>query len=277
MQTTTNNSMYIESCNLVNDTSSPISIERFTHIALEITSLLLESGANSERINKNIQRISQCTDYDVNLLISFSAVSISITDKNDLGLSITRNKEIKHHGAQFNIVTQISLLTWQLVDENITWDEFEILFKKIKNVPKYPVWLVRLFIGIACGCLCLLSNGNYIDGLFAMLASTIGLTIRQEMVRKGFNNLICVTCASFITTTIASIDAVFKLGLSPETVIATSVLYLIPGVPLINGIIDILKGYVTMGIARGALGASILLCIAVGMFLSMSIVGINYF
>lgn len=278
MQTTVSESTDVESFDVdCYEEQKCISIERFSHIVLEITCLLLESGANSERINKNIQRISLNTNYNVDLIITFSAVSVSIIDKNDIKTAITRNKQISHHGVQFNIVTQISLLTWKLIDDKISWNNFESSFEQIKQSPKHPIWLVRISIGIACCCLCLLSLGNYMDGLFAFIASTIGLITRQEMTKKGFNTLICITSASFVTTTIASIDVLFKLGISPETAIATSVLYLIPGVPLINGIIDILKGYVSMGIARGALGASILLCIAVGMFLSMNLIGINNF
>lgn len=254
-----------------------LSIYHFTDIILEITILLLESGAHCERINRNIQRIATNTSYQIDMLLSFTAVSITITDKDNPHNMITANRRIKHHGAHFGVLTNTSLLTWKLFDKEISLSELSENIEKVRNVQKHPIWIVRLFIGIACGCLCLLSGGDWIDGGFAFIASFIGLIVRQEMVRKGFNLMIAITCSAFITTTISGMNVLFGWGAFPTSSIATAVLFLIPGVPLINAIIDLIEGYIPTGLARGAFGGFILLCIAVGMFLSMTLIGINNF
>lgn len=254
-----------------------VSIEKFADMVLDISTLLLESGAHCERINRNIQRIAQNTDYKVEMLISFTAVSITVTDKDNAQNTITANKCVRHHGAHFGVLTDTSLLTWKLVEEEISLAELENCLGRLKSASRYSVWLVWLFIGIACGCLCLLAGGNWIDGLFALFASASGLIVRQEMIKKRFNLMISIVCSAFITTTISGLNVLCALGQSPQSSVATSVLFLIPGVPLINSIIDLLEGYIPVGIARGAFGGFILLCIAVGMFLSMALIGINNF
>ena len=50
-----------------------------------------------------------------------------------------------------------------------------------------------------------------------------------------------------------------------ETAIATSVLFLVPGVPLLNGVIDILEGHVLTGSSRLIQALLLVLCIAVGL------------
>ncbi|MFV0418850.1 MAG: threonine/serine exporter ThrE family protein [Dysgonomonas sp.] len=254
-----------------------VSIDKFADMVLDISTLLLESGAHCERINRNIQRIAQNADYRVEMLISFTAISVSVTDKNNPRNIVTANKEVRHHGAHFGVLTDTSLLTWRLVEEEISLSELGDYLSKLKSVRRYPVWLVRLFIGIACGCLCLLVGGNLLDGLFALFASATGLIVRQEMIKKRFNLMISIVCSAFITTTVSGLNVLYALGQLPESSVATSVLFLIPGVPLINSIIDLLEGYIPVGIARGAFGGFILLCIAVGMFLSMALIGINNF
>jgi len=262
---------------VISQVNDRLSIYHFTDIILEITTLLLESGAHCERINRNIQRIAANTSYKIDMLLSFTAVSITITDKDNPHNMITANRRIKHHGAHFGVLTNISLLTWELFDKEISLLELSENIEKVRNIQKHPISLVRLFIGIACGCLCMLSGGDWIDGGFAFIASLIGLTVRQEMVRKGFNLMIAITCSAFITTTISGMNVLFEWGTFPTSSIATAVLFLIPGVPLINAIIDLIEGYIPTGLARGAFGGFILLCIAVGMFLSMALIGINNF
>lgn len=254
-----------------------VSIDRLTDLALEVGSLLLESGAHCERINRNMQRIAQSVNYEIEMLLTFTAISVSVVDPNNPEIVITKNKRIKHHGAHFGILTNTSLLTWELIEKEKSFNELENSLKKLRDTPRHPLWLIRLFIGIACGCLCLLSGGDWIDGGFALIASLTGLIVRQEMVKKHFNLMVSVVCSAFATTTISGINVLYALGGFPESSVATSVLFLIPGVPLINSIIDLLEGYIPVGIARGAFGGFILLCIAVGMFLSMTLIGIKNF
>jgi uncharacterized membrane protein YjjP (DUF1212 family) len=56
-----------------------------------------------------------------------------------------------------------------------------------------------------------------------------------------------------------------------EVALATSVLFLIPGVPLINGFIDIVEGHILNGFSRLTEGALLVLCIAVGLAVTISI------
>lgn len=260
-------------CNL----EQSVSLEHFAEAVLSVSLLLVESGAHCERINRNVQRMAQNTDFEVEIFISFTGVSVSVTEKPKPENTITKHRRIKHHAAHFGVLTNTSLLTWKLADREIGICEFTSSLDGLKSTPKHPIAVVRLFIGIACACLCLLVGGDFIDALFAFFASLLGLIVRQEMVGKGFNLMIAVLSSAFVTTTISGINVLNGWGSFPDSSVATAVLFLIPGVPLINCIIDLIEGYIPMGIARGAFGGFILLCIAVGMFLSMSLIGINYF
>jgi uncharacterized membrane protein YjjB (DUF3815 family) len=116
--------------------------------------------------------------------------------------------------------------------------------------------------------------------LFAFLAfcgASVGSVIRYFLVKKQFNLFLSIIMASFATTMIAGMDTIFHLGTAPEMTLATSVLYLIPGVPLLNSVIDLLEGYFSASIARSMFAASLITCIAVGMTLSIMLLGINNF
>ena len=54
--------------------------------------------------------------------------------------------------------------------------------------------------------------------------------------------------------------------------LATSVLYLVPGVPLLNGVIDIVEGYVTTGVCRLIQALLLVLCIAIGLSVTLMLV-----
>lgn len=265
----------METCASMNE--NKISAKRLADSILDVAILLLESGAHCERINRNVQRIADTYEFKVDMLLTFTAISVTVTDWADIENTATINKRVKHHGAHYGILTNTSILTWDFYEKKESIDVLERRLLELRSMSKHSIWVVRLFIGIACGCLCLLAGGNWINGLFAFAASFIGLVVRQEMVKYHFNLMIAIVCSAFVTTTISGFDTLLHWGSKPDIAVATAVLFLIPGVPLINCIIDLFEGYIPTAIARGAFGGFILLCIAVGMFLSMSLIGVSNF
>ena len=254
-----------------------ISATRFAELVLDTGEILIASGAHCGRIQRNIKRFGDRWNFRVDLFISFTILSVTVTDKTDPQNTATRNRQSIANGVHFGKLTEISLLTWKVLGDKMPISETEDLVKQIRETPNHDKWLIRIGIGLACGSLCILAGGNYIDGAIAFLASLIGLIVRQTIIRKQFNQMIAVLVAAFVTTMISGIDMYFGLGQSPETAVATSVLYLIPGVPLINCVIDLFEGYIPTAIARGTFGGFVLICMAVGMLISMTIIGIDNF
>ncbi|MCD8072885.1 MAG: threonine/serine exporter family protein [Alistipes sp.] len=254
-----------------------IDAREFVDRVLDVGTMLMESGAHCDRVDRNVQRIARKAGFNIEIFFSFTAISITATDKAEPSRTATAIRNVRHHGTHFGIVNQISLLTWKYYEGRMTFQELGREICKIRETPRHNTWLVRLSVGVACACLCLLAGGDWIDGAFALVASTAGLVLRQEMVGARYNLMVAILASSFITTVISGLNALFGLGSYPDTSVATAVLFLVPGVPLINCIIDLIKGYYPTAVARGVLGSFILLCIAVGMFVSMTLIGINNF
>ena len=94
--------------------------------------------------------------------------------------------------------------------------------------------------------------------------------LKQRMQAKGFNHYVIFIASAFAASMYASVAMIFDT--TSEVAIATSVLYLIPGVPLINGVIDIVEGHVLNGIARLTSALMLIVCIAVGLSCTLMIV-----
>ena len=60
-------------------------------------------------------------------------------------------------------------------------------------------------------------------------------------------------------------SAALRFDCTAETALATSVLFLVPGVPLINGVIDIVEGHVLIGLQPADRRPAADRCIAVGL------------
>ncbi|ELC9583850.1 threonine/serine exporter family protein, partial [Vibrio vulnificus] len=67
---------------------------------------------------------------------------------------------------------------------------------------------------------------------------------------------------------------ILEIGNLPTVVMASSVLMLVPGFPLINSVADMLKGHINMGIARFVMASLLTLATSLGIVAAMSVTGI---
>ena len=101
-------------------------------------------------------------------------------------------------------------------------------------------------------------------------ATITGLFLKQQMQIQKYNHYIIFIVSAFVASLCSSTALIFNT--TSEIALATSVLYLIPGVPLINGVIDIVEGYILTGCARLIDALLLVVCIAIGLSFTLLLV-----
>ena len=249
------------------------SSQELSKILLEVGTLLMTSGANTSRIRITISRIANAFGFNTELLITHRALMITVSDEmSDYFQSSL--KRTMPHGANFRMVSGISRMSWQIVDHNWSFEQIWNEIDRLKSLPHFPRPLILFTVGLAGASFCRLFGGGYIEMLVAFVATFLGLFIRQEAMKRNFNTYLCIFMASLTSCIIAGAAVKLKLGTDPEYAFATSVLYLIPGIPLINSLSDLLDGNIMNGLVRGANGLIIAFSIAFGMLCSILIYNI---
>ncbi|CDC98393.1 uncharacterized conserved protein [Alistipes sp. CAG:268] len=101
-------------------------------------------------------------------------------------------------------------------------------------------------------------------------STLVGFAAKQRMQAHGLNHFLTFIISSFLASLCASIA--LRFDCTSETALATSVLFLVPGVPLINGVIDIVEGHILIGCSRLINALLLIICIAVGMSATLMMV-----
>ncbi|MCU0387803.1 MAG: threonine/serine exporter family protein [Chitinophagaceae bacterium] len=241
-------------------------------IAIEVGRSLLQSGASSERIRTSLDRFFKAGGFDAHIEINPLSVSVNLNDANGHVL-YNGTGSIAVQGVNFKVLTGISQLSWEVHDNKVGPAKAREKLKEIVGEPHYNRWLNLLFVSLAGAAFCFTFGGNAIEMAVGFLATFLGLFCKQQMLKKHFN--------TYIITFISAACAGFVVGsvhfLVPEVVLehafATCVLFLIPGVPLINAVTDILEGYTINGVARGVGALVHALAIAFGLIVVLKIFG----
>ena len=81
-----------------------------------------------------------------------------------------------------------------------------------------------------------------------------------------------IIAVSFTASFVSYLIGTFIISTNTLNVaVSTSVLFLIPGVHIINSVTDILDGHVMTGIARAVSAMILVICIAIGLYATLSL------
>ncbi|MBP1640544.1 MAG: hypothetical protein H6Q17_2127 [Bacteroidetes bacterium] len=219
-------------------------------------------GIHTSRVIRNTKRLGDALNFDVNISVFQKSIILTI-QKNETQQIFSEVVEIPALPISFEHNSELSGLSWEAVDRRLTFEEIKEKYNKIISAPRMNRWLVILLVGLANASFCRLFGGDALSMLIVCIATFVGFYARILLQERKVNHYIIFIVSSFIASMISSTALLFDT--TSEIALATSVLYLIPGVPLINGVIDIIEGHTLTGISRLTNALLLIICIAIGL------------
>lgn len=243
---------------------SLIRVKEAEAMLLNVGTLLMSSGASTGRVRTTVNRIADALGYNIELMITNRSLMLKVIDE-ETDHFIASLKRTSPHGVNFRVVSGISKMSWKVVEDHWDIPEINSEIARLVALPHYPRLVTLSSVALAGSSFCALFGGKSYELLVAFIATFVGLFVRQEAMKKRFNPYVSIIFASFTASILSGLSVKMGIGSSPEVAFATSVLFLVPGVPLINSFTDMIDGNILNGIVRGIHGLIIALAIAMGL------------
>ena len=233
-------------------------------------SYMLGAGVHTSRVVRNSKRLGNALGVDVAIHTSQKTAMLTVSDK-DSNILNTRVVDIPSFPISFEWNADLSALSWAAHDRKITLEEVRREFDTLVSKPGMNPVFVLFMVSLANASFCRLFGGDIWAMLVTFTATMIGFFTRQHLTKKKVNHYIVFIVSAFVASICASTS--LSLGIpTAEIALATSVLYLVPGVPLINGLIDITDGHIQTGISRIVNAFMLIVCIAIGLSITLILV-----
>jgi len=236
--------------------------------------LLLQNGAESQQVEETVHRLGTglgCNWLDI--LVSPNALVITAISDGEFRTKVRRVVNI---GVNLQVIVEVSRLVQWVITGELDRHELRAELVRISRFQScYSRGTVALMVGAACAAFSSLFGGDALVFGITFLAAAVAMLVRQELQKRNFNPFITVVVTAFAASGIAGIAPIFHFGNQPQLALISAVLLLVPGVPLINSVQDLMKGYPMTGIARGVTGGVIAACIALGLLLAMTLLRVN--
>ena len=244
-------------------------LKEIAQFIAEYATRLMGSGVHTSRVVRNSKRLGEALGVRVIVSAFQRVVTFSVCD-DESGEIYSEVADIPPLPISFELNAELSALSWEAFDRRLPLAEIRARYADIIARPRLDPIFTLILVGFANASFCRLFGGDWFAVSIVFTATLLGFFLRQRMQARGFNHYVIFIASSFAASMYASVALMFDT--TSEVALATSVLFLIPGVPLINGVIDIVEGHILNGIARLTSALMLIVCIAVGLSGTLMIV-----
>lgn len=259
-------------------------------LLLRTGKLLMESAADTSRIMRNMKRTAAylgLPDEHLHIYINYNMLMVNLSDSEH---SFSKFQRCEKHGINMTAISAVSKLSWRAIREDYSLERYEEELENIRSRKRnYASWQVAVGAGFACGGFCIQFGCDWPAFLYASIAAILGFRLRAVLNELGSNHYMNIAVAAFVSTLLAWASAfISTLDLpaplhtlfhsdTPWHPLMACALFIVPGVPLINFVSDMLDSYVQIGITRAVNTLLIVVAMAFGIALAIHVCGIDNF
>jgi uncharacterized membrane protein YjjP (DUF1212 family) len=239
---------------------------------------MLRAGNTAARTHEWIEVISRKLALD-SVSVSQSLDSITVTARRS-GEWITVMREIGPPAVNVLRIGRLEQFA-KTIEPGSAPREISTKLAKIESEPAaYSAWLIVVAVGAASCGFAFINGAAAFELIAAGIGGAVGQQFRMWLSHNRYNQFGVAALTALIASGVYVLLAVliqnvgFEIANFPAGFMA-SVLFLVPGFPLIGGLFDLLQYKTVAGVSRLAYGTMILLAVALGLSIVIEIAAID--
>ena len=252
------------------------SIQELMEFIRPYAATLLAAGGQTSRVDRTTARIARAYGYRVELIIFTRRFTLSIVRNS--GAAVERRTAVCSclpDSPNFQRVVALNALSWSIANEHLPFYKARQEFAAICALPGIAPQLLPPAVAVANAAFCGLFQGDLAAMGIVGGATLVTFSLRQKLLGIGLDLKLVTFACALLSSLIASLGVLLHWGDTPQIALASSVLFLIPGMALINSTLDVLDGHILMGFARLVHASILIVCIALGLSTTMLLLGVD--
>jgi uncharacterized membrane protein YjjP (DUF1212 family) len=248
--------------------------EVVAHLALQVGRLLLANGADTEQAMNAVLRFAAAFGCEAHLAVSYEALILTVVARDNFRTKIGHrlpgmNVGMKALEAVNGVIEAVARGRLSLPEARAALDAIE------HAPPVYPRWAVMVALGVTAASLSRLFGGDWGSVAGGGLAGGAATWPRLAFAAHRVNPVLAAFAVALAGGVIGGVGVHLGVTASAALCLVAPAMILVPGVPLINGVQDIIRGHATLGISRLGFAAAVVAAIAMGLFAAMLLTGVR--
>lgn len=241
-------------------------VRKILDIALFAGQIMLESGAETYRVEETIEHI--CKSRDLHDVHCFTVPTGIFMSCNFEGQDFSYVRRIKANIIDLHIISMVNDFSRSFVQNDIPYEEAMAKLSTIQKAPHFPPLLQFTSGGLAGGFFALIYGGTLLEGFLSFITSfMVVVTVHyvsnktKAFFLKNLGGGIVSTALAILLTLVSN-----ELGYSPnmDIIVIGAVMPLVPGVAITNALRDTISGDFVSGMSKMSEAFGVALAIALG-------------
>lgn len=248
-------------------------------VVLRVGAAMLAAGTGSRRVVETMRQVGRALDLDdIQTRVSLTEVVVTVRRR---GITRTQAAEVPDPGINADQIAALQNYSRHL-PAHLSVAEVDAGLDAILHRPRrWPAAGPPIGAGLACAAFAYLNHAGVADIAAVFLAAAAGQVVRRSLHRRHVNQLAMAVLVALLSGLVfVALSRLFALvapGLqgSPDAGLFSSILFLIPGFPLITAALELARLDLPAGIQRLTYAALLTFAAGFGIWTVAGLVGIT--
>ncbi len=252
--------------------AGPATPQQAVHIAARIGRLLLANGTGTAGTQRRVARIMLALGHEARVLVTLEALIIAYSA--DGRMETRLGHAIHGIGVDMGRLTTLKRIDDGVCSGALSLDEANARLDALEaGGGGHAGWLVVLGVAVTAASLARLFGASWAVMGVAFVAGVVSTVLRRALAARHANPFGGAFAMALISGLAGAMAIRLVPGASPVLCLTAAGMILVPGVPLINGVRDIVDGHLGNGVARLAFGIATVLTLGFALFLAAALAG----
>ena len=243
-------------------------------LLLGVGKALMVNGVPTQRAHDTVVEMAHLLGAnEIEVVINYDGIWIELTTPE---LRAQGMSSLPEFSVNFSVSIAITKLCYALREKKQSIEALQDQLDQILSEPYLAWWKGALLSGIGCAAVGQIFGGDegalWVVGLAAFCGSALWL----NLLRPSVSLYAATFLAATVGGTIAGGAGYLGWTETPFEAVSASMLYLVPGMPMICGFLDILFGQPSIGVSRLVHMVFASLSIAIGLWASVRILAMIF-
>ena len=241
------------------------SIRELSQFLVPYCAVQLGAGGQTLRVMRTAERIAGAYGCSVQLALFPRHIMMNVADATNESSWKASVGTVRPGPPDVRLLSALTDLSWKAHEGRLSFTALRESFHAEISRKRIAPGVLLCSAACANAALCRLFGGDCFAVLLVAVTTLMGFSLRQWLTRRNLGEHMTVFVCALTASMAAAGGCLAGFTSTPQVALGSCVLFLVPGLPLINAVMDVLTGYPLMAFARFVRAGLLISCIALGL------------
>ena len=247
--------------------------EERSNLILTFARVLYINGGSTHQTLGAAERLSSCLGFRATIFPHWGELEVQAEDSDRKFISAI---EATPSGVDMDRVASTLRTVEELCDGRLAPGNATEAINRIAEAPPAPTWLFTLAAAVGAVSLAVLFGVQHVTAAALIFGSAAaGAILRRTLARYSTNIILQPFSAALVAGVVGALAVRYELSSSLRLVAVCPCMVLVPGPHFLNGMLDLIRGRINLGMSRLAYAVLIVVAISTGLLLGLAFFGVS--